>query len=52
MRDRGADSGIEVKSQRGVTFEVWNHIAVTCDNGSGRAKGLQVYVDGRPFRLT
>ncbi len=46
MRDRGADSGIEVKSQRGVTFEVWNHIAVTYD-GSGRAKGLQVYVDGQ-----
>jgi hypothetical protein len=50
MRDSGADSGIEIKSQRGAALEAWSHIAVTYD-GSGKAKGLQVYVDGQsvPF---
>ena len=46
LRDRGADSGIEVKSQRGAALESWSHIALTYD-GSRKAKGLQIYVDGQ-----
>jgi Protein of unknown function (DUF1553)/Protein of unknown function (DUF1549)/Concanavalin A-like lectin/glucanases superfamily/Planctomycete cytochrome C len=50
LRDNGPESGIEIKSQRGATVQSWNHIAVTYD-GSGKALGMQVYVDGQsvPF---
>ncbi len=43
---RIGDNGIEVKSQRGALLEAWSHIAITYD-GSGKAKGLQVFVDGQ-----
>jgi len=46
MRDRGPDSGIEIKSQRGAALRSWSYVTVTYD-GSGKAKGLQVYVDGQ-----
>ncbi len=46
MRDKGVDSGIEVKSQRGASEEAWSHLTITYD-GSGQAKGIQVYVDGQ-----
>ncbi|MGA8028606.1 MAG: DUF1553 domain-containing protein [Bryobacteraceae bacterium] len=45
LRIDGPDSGVEVKSQRGVTLEKWNHLAVSYD-GSGKAKGVQIYVNG------
>ena len=47
LRDNGPESGIEVKSQKGATLEAWSHLAITYD-GSGKAKGLQLYVDGQP----
>ncbi len=46
LRDRGANPGIEVKSREGVPVEDWSHVAVSYD-GSGQAKGIQVYIDGR-----
>ena len=41
------DSGIEVKSQKGATLEAWSHLTITYD-GSGQAKGIQIYIDGQP----
>jgi Protein of unknown function (DUF1553)/Protein of unknown function (DUF1549)/Concanavalin A-like lectin/glucanases superfamily/Planctomycete cytochrome C len=46
MRDGGAETGIEVRSREGVPTEDWNHIAVSYD-GSGQARGIQIYIDGR-----
>ena len=46
LRDKGTDSGIEVKTQVGAELETWNHIAVAYD-GSGQAKGVQIYVNGQ-----
>jgi len=46
LRDNGAESGIEVKSQRGATLEAWSHVTVTYD-GSGKARGVQIYVGGQ-----
>jgi hypothetical protein len=50
MQDNGPDSGVEVKSQRGAKLEGWSHIAVIYD-GSGKARGLQVSVDGQAVGL-
>jgi hypothetical protein len=60
VRMRGADrnASLEVKSKEGVRFEDddngepverWNHVAVSYD-GSGRAKGVQIYIDGRSVK--
>jgi hypothetical protein len=46
LRNNGPDSGFEVKSTQGVTLSTWNHLAVSYD-GSGKAKGIQIYVNGR-----
>ena len=46
LRDNGPESGFEVKSLRGAELENWSHITVTYD-GSGRAKGIQIYVNGQ-----
>ncbi len=46
LRDNGPESGFEVKSLRGAELESWSHILVTYD-GSGSAKGIQVYVNGQ-----
>jgi hypothetical protein len=46
LRDNGPESGFEVKSLRGAELENWSQITVTYD-GSGRAKGVQVYVNGQ-----
>jgi Protein of unknown function (DUF1553)/Protein of unknown function (DUF1549)/Concanavalin A-like lectin/glucanases superfamily/Planctomycete cytochrome C len=46
LRDQGPDSGVEVKTQHGAELEAWNHVAVVYD-GSGQAKGIQVYVNGQ-----
>ena len=61
LRNNGPDSGIEVKSNEGVRFnanpdqgevnEHWDHVIVSYD-GSGRARGIQVYIDGRSVRTT
>lgn len=61
VRMRGADAAavLEVKSKEGVTLEQdgdvaiehWNHVAVAYD-GSGKAKGVQIYVDGRNVKTT
>lgn len=40
------NSGIEVKSNQGVALEGWSHVAIAYD-GSGNAKGIQIYIDGR-----
>ncbi len=45
FKGNDADSGLEVKSSEGVTLSDWNHLAVSYD-GSGRAKGVQVYING------
>jgi hypothetical protein len=46
MRDGGASPGLEVKSREGIPTEDWSHVAVAYD-GSGNARGIQVYIDGR-----
>jgi hypothetical protein len=61
LRNNGPDSGIEVKSTEGIKFsanpdqgevnEHWDHVIVSYD-GSGRARGVQVYINGRPAGLT
>lgn len=61
LRNNGPDSGIEIKSNDGVRFkanpdqgevnEHWDHVIVSYD-GSGRARGIQVYIDGRSVRTT
>ncbi|MDQ2843996.1 MAG: DUF1553 domain-containing protein [Acidobacteriota bacterium] len=54
------DSGLEAKSLEGVTYVdesgdrdhaagPWDHVAVSYD-GSGNAKGIQIYVNGRSVR--
>lgn len=51
LRSDGPQSGIEVKSQRGVTLHDWSHVAVSYD-GSGIAKGVQIYINGRSVPAT
>ncbi|MBV9671019.1 MAG: DUF1553 domain-containing protein, partial [Acidobacteriales bacterium] len=46
LRNSGPESGIEVKSKEGLAFSKWNHLTISYD-GSGRAKGIQVFLDGR-----
>jgi hypothetical protein len=36
---------LEIKSQHGLELDNWNHVAITYD-GSGDAKGIQIYLDG------
>ncbi|MBV8070381.1 MAG: DUF1549 domain-containing protein, partial [Acidobacteriaceae bacterium] len=63
LQSNGPNSGIEAKSKEGVTLNemdamsehghanAWNHVIVSYD-GSGRAKGIQVYIDGRGVEMT
>ncbi len=61
LRNDGPDSGIEVKSTEGIKFEAnpdqgelnhnWDHVIVSYD-GSGKAKGVQIYIDGRSVKTT
>ncbi len=46
LRENGPESGFEVKSLRGAELETWSHVTVTYD-GSSRAKGIQIYVNGQ-----
>ncbi len=45
------ENALKVKTER--TFEAgrWHHVFATCD-GSGRAAGVRIYVDGKAERLT
>ncbi len=51
LRGSGADAAIEVKSTEGVALDKWNELAVSYD-GSGRAKGIQIYVNGHTVKTT
>jgi hypothetical protein len=54
LRNDGPDSGIEVRSRQGIpltekegiTHSDWRHVIISYD-GSGKAKGVQIYLDGR-----
>jgi hypothetical protein len=46
LRDKGPDSGLDVKTKRGARLEDWNHLLITYD-GSGSARGVQIYIDGQ-----
>ena len=51
LRNNGAESGLEVHSAEGLTLGEWNHLAVSYD-GSGKAKGVQIYVNGQNVPTT
>ncbi len=51
FKTAGSAPGIEVKSSEGVAFEDWSHLTIAYD-GSRRAKGIQIYVDGRSVKTT
>ena len=42
------DHGIQIRTRERVTLGDWHHVAVTYD-GSGKASGLIVHVDGKMF---
>ncbi len=46
LRGSSIESSLEARSESGLELEEWNHLAVSYD-GSGKAKGIQVYVNGR-----
>lgn len=46
LHSNGVDSGIEAKSKEGVTLNEWSQVIVS-DDGTGKAKGIQVYINGR-----
>jgi hypothetical protein len=46
LRGKDADSVLQAKSESGLALEQWNHLAVSYD-GSRRAQGIQIYVDGQ-----
>jgi hypothetical protein len=48
---RWLDDAIRVESSATIPPDRWSHIAVTYD-GSRLAGGIQMYLDGRPIRLT
>jgi hypothetical protein len=51
LRGGMAESVLEAKSESGLTLEQWNHLAVSYD-GSRKAKGIQIYIDGRNVNTT
>lgn len=61
LRDHGPETGIQVKSAAGVEFAAnpdqgevnhhWDHVIVSYD-GSGRARGVQIYINGRSVKTT
>ncbi|MGE5191372.1 MAG: DUF1553 domain-containing protein [Deltaproteobacteria bacterium] len=44
------DNGLKVIAQQPITLNAWHHLLVTWD-GSGKAAGLTIYVDGRLQQL-
>ena len=51
MQSDGTKTGFETKSLQGMTLSEWNQLIVSYD-GSGRAKGMQIYVNGRSVGTT
>ncbi len=47
---RWTDIGMRVESAEKLTLERWQHVAVTYD-GSRYARGVHMYVDGRPLKV-
>jgi hypothetical protein len=45
MRSEGEKAGFEAKSLQGLALHEWNQLTVSYD-GSGHAKGVQIYVNG------
>ncbi|MCA9068032.1 MAG: hypothetical protein KDA84_03880, partial [Planctomycetaceae bacterium] len=48
---RWLDDAIRVETAEALPLEQWQHIAITYD-GSRVAKGIRVYVDGKPVKMT
>ena len=44
------DNAIRVNTQRKLSLNSWQHVFVTYD-GSGKAGGLRIYIDGQPQEL-
>src|SRR5262249_15227981 len=44
------DNALKMETQEPLPREAWSHVLVTYD-GSGKAAGVKVYVNGRPARL-
>jgi len=51
MQGDGEKAGFEAKSLQGLTLSEWNQLTVSYD-GSGRAKGVQIYINGRNVKTT
>lgn len=45
---RWPDDAMEIRTQKRLAFGDWHHVALTYD-GSGKASGLKLYVNGKPF---
>jgi hypothetical protein len=43
-------NAVAVRTRQAIPPETWTHVAVTCD-GSSRAAGLRIYLDGKPAAL-
>jgi hypothetical protein len=51
MQGDGPATGFEAKSLRGLALSEWNQLTVSYD-GSGHAKGVQIYVNGQSVPTT
>jgi hypothetical protein len=51
LQGDGTKSGFEAKSLDGLKLSDWNQLTVSYD-GSGRAKGVQIYVNGASSKTT
>jgi uncharacterized protein DUF1553/uncharacterized protein DUF1549/concanavalin A-like lectin/glucanase superfamily protein/cytochrome c len=49
LTSRWPDSSIQIKTIERLTLGNWHHIALTYD-GSGKAAGLQLYINGKPAK--
>ncbi len=47
IKGQEPDRMLQVRTQQALALRRWQHLAVTCD-GSGRAAGITVYLDGQP----
>ena len=45
------DNALKVSSDGALRVDEWNHVLVTYD-GSGKAAGIKVYLDGKPRKVT
>ncbi len=51
LQSDGVKTGFEAKSLDGLALSEWNQLTVSYD-GSGRAKGVQIYVNGTSVKTT